>query len=68
MGDLIPGGSETTAMTQTPKKLVPLPDADIYPNATGAALETTKERTAPQDLTFYAGMSCTLLHAQSGSS
>ena len=32
-----------------------IPDADIYPTATGAALETVKKHQEEADLVFYAG-------------
>ncbi|TFY75954.1 hypothetical protein EWM64_g8056, partial [Hericium alpestre] len=35
-----------------------VPDADIYPTATGEAAKTVAQHTAPQNLVFYAGWFC----------
>jgi len=32
-----------------------IPDADIYPHATGEALRTARERADPASLVFYSG-------------
>ncbi|KAI0724682.1 glutathione-S-transferase [Fomitopsis betulina] len=42
--------TSTTAMSY--------PDADVYPTATGHALETVKAHEGPQDLVFWAGWFC----------
>lgn len=35
-----------------------IPDADIYPTATGRALDTVKAHQDPADVIFYAGWFC----------
>ena len=32
-----------------------LPDAQIFPHATGAAAKTVEQHTAPQDIVFWSG-------------
>jgi len=39
-----------------------IPDADIYPHATGEALKTAGEHEATQDLTFYSAWFCPFVH------
>lgn len=38
-----------------------IPDANIYPSATGKALETAERHQSAQDVVFYAGVFKSLL-------